>query len=57
MMKTRRMRWAVHVARMGSKRIANRILVGEPEEETPLGRSRHRWVDNNKIDLREIGWD
>jgi hypothetical protein len=57
MMKSRRMRWAEHVARMGEKRNAYRILVGKPEGKTPLGRPRHRWVDNIKIDLREIGWD
>jgi hypothetical protein len=39
------------------KRNAYRILVGNPEGKRPLGRPRHRWVDNIKIDLREIGWD
>jgi hypothetical protein len=52
-----RMRWAGHVARMGAKRNACRILVGKPEEKRPLGRQRRRWVDNIKIDLREIGKD
>jgi hypothetical protein len=42
---------------MGETRNAYRILVGEPEGKRPLGRSRRRWVDNIKIDLREIGWD
>jgi hypothetical protein len=42
---------------MGDKRNAYRILVGMPEEKRPLGRPRHRWVDNIKMDLREIGWD
>jgi hypothetical protein len=42
---------------MGEKRNAYRILVENPEEKRPLGRPRHRWVDNIKIDLREIGWD
>jgi hypothetical protein len=42
---------------MGEKRNAYRILVGKPEEKRPLGRPRHRWVDNIKRDLREIGWD
>jgi hypothetical protein len=52
-----RMRWAGHVARMGETRNAYRILVGKPEGKRPLGRSRRRWVDNIKMDLREIGWD
>jgi hypothetical protein len=55
--KSRRMRWAGHVARMGEKRNACRILVGKPEEKRALGRPRRRWVDNTKVDLREIGWD
>jgi hypothetical protein len=43
---------------MGEKRIAYRILVGKPEGKRPLGRPRRRWwVDNIKMDLREIGWD
>jgi hypothetical protein len=53
MIKSRRMRWAGHVARMGEKRNAYRILVGNPEGRRP----KHRWVDNIKMDLREIGWD
>jgi hypothetical protein len=57
MIKSRRMRWAGHVARMGQKRNAYRILVGKPEGRRPLKRPRRRWVDNIKIDLREIGWD
>jgi hypothetical protein len=40
---------------MGEKRNACRILVGKPEGKRPLGRPRRRWVDNIKIDLREIG--
>jgi hypothetical protein len=35
---------------------AYRILVGKPEQKRPLGRSRHRWVDNVEMDLREVGW-
>jgi hypothetical protein len=57
MIKLRRMRWAGHVARMGAKRNAYRILEGKPEGKRPLGRQRRRWVDNIKIDLREIEWD
>jgi hypothetical protein len=57
MIKSRSMRWAGHVARMGEKRNAYGILVGKPEGKRPLGRLRRRWVDNIKINLREIGWD
>jgi hypothetical protein len=49
--------WVGHVARIGKNRNAYRILVGKPEGKRPLGRPRHRWVDNIKMDLREIGWD
>jgi hypothetical protein len=51
------MRWAGQVARIGEKRNAYRILKGKPEGKTPLGRPTRRWVDNIKIDLREIEWD
>jgi hypothetical protein len=54
--KSRRMRWAGHVARMGEKRNAYRLLVGKPEETRPLGRPRRRWVDNITMDLGEVGW-
>jgi hypothetical protein len=54
MIKSRRMRWSGHVARMGETRNAYRILVGNPEGKRPLGRPRRGWVDNIKIDLREI---
>jgi hypothetical protein len=57
MMKSRRMGWAGHVAQMGEKRNACRILVGKPEGKRPLRRPRCRWVDNIKIDLRERAWD
>jgi hypothetical protein len=57
MIKSRRMRWAGHVARMGKKRNAYRILVGKPEGKRPLGRPRRRWVDNIKMNLREVEWD
>jgi hypothetical protein len=49
------MRWAGQVARMGEKRNAYRVLVGKPEGKRPLGRPRRRWVDNIKMNLREIG--
>jgi hypothetical protein len=57
LIKERSMRWAGHVARMGEKRNACRILVGKPERTRPLGRPRRRWVDNIKIVSREIKWD
>jgi hypothetical protein len=56
MNKSRRMRWAGYVARMGEKRNTYRILVEKPEGKRPLGRPRSRWVDNTEMDLREIGW-
>jgi hypothetical protein len=55
--KSRRMIWAGHVARMGENRNACRILMGKPEGKRSLGRPRCRWVDNIKMDLREIGLD
>jgi hypothetical protein len=54
--KSRGMRWAGHVARMGKKRNAYRLLVGNPEGKRPLGRPRRRWVDNIRMDLGEVGW-
>jgi hypothetical protein len=56
MVKARRVRWAGHVARMGEKRIAYRLLVGKPEGRRPLGRSRRRWLDNIRMDLVDVGW-
>jgi hypothetical protein len=53
--KSRMMRWAERVAEMG--RSAYRILVGKPEGNRPLRIPRRRWVENIKMDLREIGWD
>ena len=53
--KSRRMRLAGHVARMGEERRAYRVLVGKPEGKRPLGRSRPRWVDNIRMDLQEVG--
>jgi hypothetical protein len=54
--KSRRMRWAGNVARMGEKRNAYRLLVGKPDGKRPLGRPRRRWVNNIKMDLLETGW-
>jgi hypothetical protein len=56
MIKSRGMKWAGHVARMGAKRHAYRILVGKPKVKRQLGRQRPRWVDNIKMDIRGIGW-
>jgi hypothetical protein len=53
--KSRRMRLAGHVARMGEKRNAYRLLVGKPEGRRPQGRPRRRWVDNIRMDLGEVG--
>jgi hypothetical protein len=55
--KSRRMRWVGHVARMGEDRGVHRVLVGKPEGKRPLGRPRHRWEDNIKMDLQEVGGD
>jgi hypothetical protein len=57
MIKSKKMRWAGHVARVGEKSNEYRILVGKPEGKRPLGRPRRRWVYDIKMDLREIGWD
>jgi hypothetical protein len=54
--KSRRMRWAGHVARMGEDRKVNRVLMGKTEGKRPLGRPRRRWEDGIRMDLREIGW-
>jgi hypothetical protein len=54
--KSKRMRWARHVARMGEKRDVYRLLVGKPEGKRPLGRPRLMWVDNIKVELVEIEW-
>jgi len=53
--KSRRMRWAGHLARMGEKRGVYRVLVGKPEGKRPFGRPRRRWEDNIKMDLKEVG--
>jgi hypothetical protein len=54
--KSRRTRWTGHVARMGEKRGAYRILVGRPERRRPLGRPRRKWEANIKTDLQEVRW-
>jgi len=53
--KMRRMRWAGHVVHMGEERGVYRVLVGKPEGKRPLGRPKHRWVDNIRMDLQEVG--
>ena len=53
--KSRRMRWAGHVARMGEYSGVHRVLLGKPEGNRPLGRPRHRWEDNIKMDHQEVG--
>jgi hypothetical protein len=55
--KSRRLRWAGHVARVGEGRGVYRVLVGRPEGKRPLGRPRLRWEDNIKMGLRETGID
>jgi len=52
--KSRRMRWAGHVAHMGEGRGVYRVLVGKPEGRRPLGRPRRRWADNIRMDLQEV---
>jgi hypothetical protein len=53
--KSRRMRWPGHVARMGEGRVVHRVLVRKPEGKRSLGRPRRRWEDNIKMDLEEVG--
>jgi hypothetical protein len=55
MIKSRRVRWAGHIARMDEKRNACRILVGKPEGKLPLGTPKRLWVDNIKMELRRYG--
>jgi hypothetical protein len=56
--RSRRMRWVGHVVRIGEeKKNAYRLLVEKPEGKRPLGRPRHKWVDNIRMDLGEVGWD
>jgi hypothetical protein len=54
--KSRRMRWVGHVARIGGGKNVYRVLMGKPKGKRPLGRSRRRWEDGIKMDLRETGW-
>ena len=56
-LKSRRLRWSGHVARMEQFRNAYRVLVGKPESKRPLGRPRRRWEDKIKMDLREVVYD
>ena len=56
-LKSGRLRWARHVARMEQFRNPYKVLVGKPESKRPLGRPRRRWEDNIKMDLREVGCD
>jgi len=53
--KSRRMRWAGHVARVGEERGVHRFLLGKPEGRRPLGRPRRRWADNIRMDLQDLG--
>ena len=53
--KSRRMRWAGHVARMGEDRGVQKVLVGKPAGKRPLGRPRCRWEDNIKVAFQEVG--
>ena len=53
--KSRRMRWAGHVARTGVERGVYKVLMGELEGKRPLGRPRRRWVDKIRMDLQEVG--
>ena len=53
--KSRRMRWVGHVAHTGEERGAYRVLVGKPEGKRSLGRPRHRWMDNIRMDLQGVG--
>jgi hypothetical protein len=54
--KSRRMRWMEHVARMGEEKNVYKVLIGKPEGKGPLGRPRHSWEDGIRMVLREIGW-
>ena len=53
--KSRKMRWVGHVARLGEKREVYRVLVGKPEGKRPMGKPRRKWADNIRMDLQEVG--
>jgi len=53
--KSRGIRWAGHLERLGEERVVYRVLVGRPDGKSPLGRPRRRWVDNIRMDLQEVG--
>ena len=55
MIKSRRMRWVGHIAHIGERRGIFQVLVGKPEGKRPLGRLRHRWEYNIKMELQEVG--
>jgi len=55
--KSRKMKWVGRVARRGGTRNVHKIVVGKAEGKRPIGRRRHKWEDNIRIDLREIGWE
>jgi hypothetical protein len=55
MIKSRRIRWAIHVARRGEMKCVYKIFVIRPERKRPVRRPRRRWEDNIRVDLREIG--
>jgi hypothetical protein len=55
LIKSRKIRWAGHAARLGERRGVYRVLVGKPEGKSPLGRPRHRLENNMKVDLQEVG--
>jgi hypothetical protein len=54
--KSRRVKWAGHVSRVGYKRGAYRILVGRPDGKRPLEKPRRRWENNTKVDLQKVEW-
>jgi hypothetical protein len=57
MIKSRRMSWAGHVARMGALRYSYKILVGNSEGKRPIGRLKERWEDNIKMDINDTVWE